>query len=95
MNTAHLQCDDLSQIILPEEILALADVIAENVHNVWIANRMKDGWTYGPCRDDIKRQTPCLVPYDQLSEEEKAYDWNTATMTIKLLISLGFEIKKK
>ena len=84
---------DTSNIQLPEELMALAEAISKNVHEVWAQNRMNEGWTYGPVRDDQKRQTPCLIPYEQLPEEEKAYDRNTALGTLKLIVSLGFEIK--
>ena len=86
---------DTSNVQLPEELMALAEDISKNVHEVWAQNRMNEGWTYGPVRDDQKRQTPCLVPYEQLSEEEKAYDLNTAFGTLKFIISQGFEITKK
>ena len=85
---------DTSNIQLPEELMALAEAISKNVHEVWAQNRIKEGWTYGPVRDDQKRQTPCLVPYDQLPEKEKAYDRNTAFGTLKFIVSQGFEIHK-
>ena len=86
---------DTSNIELPQELLDLAETISKNVHEVWALNRMNEGWTYGPERDDTKRQTPCLVPYEQLSEEEKAYDRNTALSTLRFIVSQEFEIKKK
>ena len=86
---------DLSGVELPQELLELAEAISKNVHEVWSAGRMSEGWTYGPVRDDAKRQTPCLVPFEELSDEEKAYDWNTAANTLKFIMSHGFEIKKK
>lgn len=86
---------ELDDIELPEELMELADAISKNVHDVWAAGRMSEGWKWGPVRDDDKRETPCLVPYEELPDEEKAYDWNTAASTLKLIISLGFEIKKK
>ena len=85
---------DTSNIQLPEELMALAEAISKNVHEVWAQNRMNEGWTYGPVRDDEKRQTPCLVPYDQLPEEEKAYDRNTAFGTLKFIVAQGFKIEK-
>lgn len=85
---------DTTNIQLPEELIALAEAISKNVHEVWAQNRIREGWTYGPVRDDQKRQTPCLVPYDQLPEEEKAYDRNTAFGTLKFIVSQGFEIHK-
>lgn len=85
---------DTTNIQLPEELMALAEAISKNVHEVWAQNRIREGWTYGPVRDDQKRKTPCLVPYDQLPEEEKAYDRNTAFGTLKFIVSQGFEIHK-
>ena len=85
---------DTTNIQLPEELIALAEAISKNVHEVWAQSRIKEGWTYGPVRDDAKRQTPCLVPYEQLPEEEKAYDRNTAFGTLKFIVSQGFEIHK-
>ena len=85
---------DTTNIQLPEELMALAEAISKNVHEVWAQNRMNEGWTYGPERDGQKRQTPCLVPYEELSEEEKAYDRNTALATLKFIVAQGFEIHK-
>ena len=81
-------------IILPDELLALTEQIAENVHDVWAASRIKEGWTYGEIKDSVAKTTPCLVPYGELSEEEKAYDRNTAIETLKLITKLGYKISK-
>ena len=85
---------DTSQVELPEELNDLGEAIAENVHDVWARNRLSEGWTYGPVRDDQKKQTPCLVPYSDLPEIEKAYDRNTAFETLKFIIAKGFRITK-
>ena len=85
---------DTQHVQLPEELLELTEKIAENVHEVWAASRVAEGWTYGPVRDDARKQTPCLVPYADLTEEEKAYDRNTAMQTLKLIVSLGYDIRK-
>ena len=85
---------DTSDVIVPEELLSLVEDIAKNVHEVWAKNRIKEGWTYGEQRDSIKKTTPCLVPYEELPENEKEYDRQTALETIKLAIKLGFKIEK-
>ena len=85
---------DTSRICLPEELIALSEKIAENVHDTWALGRLNEGWTYGKQRNDQRRETPCLVPYSQLSEAEKAYDRNTAEETIKVILSMGFKIIK-
>ena len=86
---------DTTKIKLPEELLALTEKIAENVHENWAAQRMSEGWTYGEKRDDAKKQTPCLVPYSELTENEKEYDRNTALESIKLIVALGYKIEKE
>ena len=86
---------DLSSVDLPESLIQLSERIAENVHEVWAKARMDEGWTYGEKRDDIHKKHPCLVPYDELPEEEKEYDQNTAMNTIKMVKKLGFRIEKE
>jgi ryanodine receptor 2 len=55
---------------------------------------MRDGWTYGPRRDDELKHHPCLVDYDLLTDAEREYDRNTALSTLKLIRKLGFNIVK-
>ena len=86
---------DTKDVVLPEELSELAEMIAKNVHEVWSAGRMKDGWTYGEERDDAKKHHPCLVPYEDLTETEKEYDRNTSQETLKLIMKLGFKIVKE
>ena len=81
-------------IKLPEDLAGLVELMAKNVHEIWAATRIKQGWTYGPERDDKQRKHPCLVPYEELPEEEKIYDRNTSTETLKLIMKLGFEISR-
>lgn len=92
--TYNPQPIDTSGIELPAELMELAETIARNVHDVWAQSRINEGWTYGEQRNDEKRQTPCLVDYDDLSEEEKAYDRNTSLETLRLITKLGFKITK-
>ncbi|MBD5369697.1 MAG: Ryanodine receptor Ryr [Bacteroides sp.] len=87
--------EDTSGITLPDELLPLIEKMARNVHEVWSENRLADGWSYGPVRDDAKKQTPCLVPYDSLPESEKEYDRATSQETLKLILKSGFVILKK
>ena len=81
-------------ITLPADLEALTEKIAENVHDVWAAGRIADGWTHGETRNDAEKKHPCLVPYSELSDDEKAYDRNTALETLKLIVALGYKIEK-
>ena len=85
---------DTNDILLPEELDLLVEQMAKNVHEVWALSRINQGWKYGNTRDDIKKEHPCLIPYEELPEEEKAYDRDTALSTLKLINKLGFNISK-
>lgn len=85
---------DTSYVELSAELLELAEKMAENVHDVWAKTRIEQGWTYGPERDDTNKKHPCLIPYDELPEDEKVYDRNTSIETLKFIVNAGFEIKK-
>lgn len=84
-----------SDIQLPEELEALVEKMAKNVHEVWAETRIKQGWTYGSERNDKQKKHPCLIPYEELPEEEKEYDRGTSVGTLKLILKLGFRITKK
>jgi hypothetical protein len=92
MNDYTPQPLDTSAIELPADLQQLLERLAENTHDVWARQRLADGWTWGPRRDDDARQTPCLVPYAQLPEQEKVYDRQTAGEVLKAIIALGYRV---
>ena len=85
---------DTSDVELPEELKPLVEEMAKNVHEVWAETRIKQGWTYGEQRNDELKTHPCLVPYEDLPEEEKVYDSNTSIDTLKFILKEGFTISK-
>ena len=85
---------DTKDVQLPKELNVLVEQIAKNVHEVWAQSRMEQGWTYGAELSDVLKQHPCLVPYEELPEVEKAYDRDTALGTLRLICKLGFKISK-
>lgn len=86
---------DINDIDLPKEMKKLVEEMAKNVHEVWAESRISQGWVYGEQRDDEKKTHPCLVPYEELPEEEKEYDRNTAISTLKFIMKLGYKITKE
>ncbi len=86
---------DTTGIELPENLKVLMEKLAEHNHDVWAKRRISEGWTYGPKRDDDKKQNPDLVPYSELPESEKEYDRSTAEEVLKAIIALGYKIEKK
>ncbi|OLO42410.1 Ryanodine receptor Ryr [Alkalihalophilus pseudofirmus] len=86
---------DTSKVKLPEEIEQLTEILAKNTHENWSIERLREGWVYGPERNDDKKTHSGLIPYEQLSETEKDYDRVTTLETLKAIISLGYTIEKK
>lgn len=89
------QPEQTDDIILSTDLNDLVEAMAKNVHEVWAESRILQGWTYGPERNDVLKHHPCLIPYEELPETEKAYDRDTAVGTLKLICKLGFKITKE
>ena len=85
---------DTGDVSLPPDLENLVEQVAKNVHEVWASNRIAEGWTWGPKRDDEHKTHPSLIPYEELPEVEKQYDRDTAVGTLKLVMKLGFSISK-
>jgi len=85
---------DTSAVVLDEEILALTETLARNTHDVWALRKLAEGWKPGKTLSNEQMTTPHLVPYEDLPEEIKQYDRSTAVETLKLIIALGYEVRK-
>jgi len=77
---------------LPPALLPLTERLAENAHDLWAAQRLAQGWRFGPQRDDTQKLHPCLVPYADLPDSEKEYDRQAALGTLKAVLKLGCRI---
>ena len=90
----HPQPIDTSDVVFPNELYELAELLARNVHDNWAEGRFNEGWIYGSMRNDVLKQHPCLIDYSELSEREKVYDRNTALETLKVIVKLGYSIQR-
>lgn len=43
-------------------------------HEGWLAEKQRQGWTWGPVKDAALKQHPCMLPYDELPEAQRAKD---------------------
>ena len=83
---------DTTRITLPESLDQLVEHLAEHNHDIWAKQRIADGWTWGPKRDDGAKHHPDLIPYADLSDGEKQYDRNSVIETLKAIVALGYGI---
>ncbi len=50
------------------------DYTPEKSHANWLEGKVLDGWKWGPVKDAEAKTHPCMVPYDQLPEEQRLKD---------------------
>lgn len=67
--------------------------LAIKEHDRWVADLRRDGWTYasGP-KDPGARTHPLLVPWDDLSEEEREKDRDAVRAIPRMLARVGYEL---
>ncbi|KAM6961301.1 ryanodine receptor 3 [Aplochiton taeniatus] len=84
---------DLSEVRLTLAQESLVDRLAENAHNVWAKDRVKQGWTYGIQQDVRSKRNPRLVPYALLDERTKKSNRDRLREAIRTLIGYGCNVE--
>ncbi|KAJ8269879.1 hypothetical protein GJAV_G00107820 [Gymnothorax javanicus] len=84
---------NLSDVKLTPGQEGLVDKLAENAHNVWAKDRIKQGWTYGILQDLKNRRNPRLVPYALLDERTKKSNRDSLREAVRTLIGYGYNIE--
>lgn len=64
-----------SALVQVDMHLANPDATPEQSHESWLAQKLAEGWKYGPVKDAEKKEHPCCVPYADLPAEQKAKDY--------------------
>ena len=67
------------------------ELMAEQEHEQWMAERLARGWTLGE-RDVTRKRSPYLVPYADLPEEIKDYDRDAVRNLPALAEQIGMAI---
>jgi hypothetical protein len=70
------------------------EVLAEAEHERWIQSRLDDGWLYAPETDKARKRHNCLVPWAQLSEEERDKDRDLVRGIPRILARAGYAVVK-
>ena len=61
-------------------------------HRRWFDERTRQGWVFGPVRDDDRKVNPLLVPYEQLPAKDREKNLLAARDVIPLLDYLGLSV---
>ena len=51
------------------------EISASASHEAWMAEKIADGWKYGPVKDAAKKEHPCIIPFNGLPVEQQAKDY--------------------
>ena len=46
----------------------------EQSHENWLDEKMINGWKYGPTKNVAAKVHPCMVPFNELSQEQQMKD---------------------
>ncbi|XP_069042527.1 ryanodine receptor 1 isoform X6 [Lepisosteus oculatus] len=84
---------DLSHVKLTPAQNTLVDRLAENGHNVWARDRVRQGWTYSIVQDIMNKRNPRLVPYNLLDERTKKTNRDSVCEAVRTLIGYGYNIE--
>ena len=85
---------DTSKVNLTSDLLEIVEDLARRSHEQWAADRLKDGWTYAPVRDNAQKHHPMLLPYEKLTEDGKEGNRGGCREQIKVIRSLGWDIER-
>jgi len=72
----------------------LFEKLSEMEHRRWMAERLMDGWSYGPKRDNRKKIHDLLIPYGELADEEKDKDKDMIQNIKNLVTSAGWKAQR-
>jgi hypothetical protein len=50
------------------------ELLSKLEHERWMHERLKAGWTLGPTRDPVRKKSPDLVPWEELTQESREKD---------------------
>jgi len=89
----HVTPDFLEQVQMGQLEIPLVEALAEACHEAWRQQRESKGWRYGSPRDDERLIHPLLVPYVQLSENDKEANRLSARVVEAKLLEVGFAIE--
>jgi hypothetical protein len=68
------------------------EYLAEREHELWVDERVRKGWKFGKSRDDLQKVHDCIVPWAELSEEQRQKDRNAVRALPAILAKVYLKI---
>ena len=61
-------------------------------HEDWMRGKERYGWVYNPVRDDKLKHHDCLLPWEELPQEQREKDRNAARNVVRLANIAGMKV---
>lgn len=68
------------------------EFLAEKEHELWVDERLRKGWVYGKVRDDQQKIHDCIIPWEQLPEDQREKDRNAVRALPTVLAKVYLKI---
>ncbi len=73
-------------------VKAIAGATPEELHDAWLNDKVRDGWRYGPTKDEKAKTHPCMVKYSALPEEHRRKDAIYSAVVRAMAVALGIRL---
>ncbi|KAG7252461.1 hypothetical protein CRUP_036699, partial [Coryphaenoides rupestris] len=84
---------DLSHMALCSALEVAVVALAENEHNTWAKELIRQGWTYGAQQDLKAKRSPQLVPYSLLEEQSRGAGRDSSREAVCTLLAYGYSLE--
>lgn len=84
---------DLTKIVLPNNLIVLSELLAENAHISWSFTAFSNGWQYGPNLNESTKTHPSLLPFCHLNPDDRSSKYTIVLTVLKTVIAMGYSIK--
>jgi len=68
------------------------DLLASLEHARWNAERLLEGWRYGPEKNISAKLNPCITAWENLDSATRVFDYDPVDNIPKLLAKIGYEV---
>jgi hypothetical protein len=61
-------------------------------HEAWMREKLENGWTWGPVKDEVAHTHPCIMDFAKLPPEQRAKDYLFHAVAINTATALGLRL---
>ncbi|KTG43170.1 hypothetical protein cypCar_00011044 [Cyprinus carpio] len=82
---------DSSEVEYPPQLEQIRERLAENLHELWLIDKIEQGWTYGLVKDESRKVHPCLVEFSKLPDQERIHNLQSSEDILRYELWNGYK----